>query len=113
MVRKYTKKRDESGNEVRRSFSDDDLIAAVTAVHNGWLTVRLAAERYGITKSTLARSVNEQTAISDVTKKHIGRNTLLSEEEERLLIESIVTLGEFGFSRDKDDILEIVKNYLQ
>lgn len=89
-----------------RQFDDDSLQRAVEAVRSGRLTVRKAAEQYNIPKSTINRKVRG---------KHmnpVGHPTVLSREDEEMLVQNIVIAGNWGFPFSRKDIQYVVKSYL-
>lgn len=69
------------------------------------LSVRRAAEKYRIKKSTLHDYLKQKHA------KPVGRETVLSHDEELLVCHRIMTLAEWGFPLDMFDLRMLVKAY--
>jgi hypothetical protein len=80
---------------------------AVMAVKNKRLTVRAAAERYGVPRSTL------QDKCKGIHEHRHGRPTVLSEAEESHLANNILLLSaEWGFPFSHVDLKHFIKSYL-
>ncbi|XP_066943531.1 uncharacterized protein [Macrobrachium rosenbergii] len=80
---------------------------ACDAIRKGDLSVRQAAFQYGFSKSTLHDAV---------TRKHIkksGGQTILTNEEEAIIVDHLLTLSQWGFPLDMSDLRVLIKMYLQ
>ena len=94
------------GNKRRRGYEEEDLEEAVRAVKEG-LSVRKAAEQFGVPRQTILDHVHD-----DEIFKNIGRPTVLTEEEETLLMEYIDLMAKWGFPFSGHDLRCFVKSYL-
>ena len=84
------------------------LQAAVDAVVSGQLTLRLAAERFNIPKSTI-----RDHSSGDLTRSGAGRPTLLTELEEKSIVRSCQYLAEIGFGIDRGLVEVVIYKYLK
>ena len=98
MVRHYKPKIDAAGNPVRKKLGGSNLQRAIDAVHTNTLSQRQAAVLYGITRATLQRYLDDYSPT--VVKKTAGHPTVLTLEEEQLLVHATIAGGYFGFPRD-------------
>jgi hypothetical protein len=89
----------------RKGYTEDDLQEAVNMVKQG-SSFRVACSTYNIPKTTLIDRVNETH--SGVQ----GRPTVLSPEEEKIIIEMVELLSVWGFPFTQDDLRFFVKSYL-
>lgn len=87
-------------------YDQSVLDEAVQAVKEGRLSVRAAAEQYGIPKSTL------QDRVNDTHGKTHGRPTVLSAEEEDYIVNMLKQCGDWGFPLTQVDLQMFVKHYL-
>ena len=88
-------------------YDKNDLERALSAVKNRSMTVRAAAERYGVPKSTL------QDKCKGLHKQRHGRPTVLSQNEESHLSKNILLLAaEWGFPFSHTDLKHFIKSYL-
>ena len=78
---------------------------AVNKIRNG-MSIRVAAEKYCIPKSTLADKVK------GLHSKPVGRPTALTKEEEDLIVERLLLLGEWGYPLTTRDLRLTIKSYL-
>ncbi|XP_066947082.1 uncharacterized protein [Macrobrachium rosenbergii] len=79
---------------------------ACDAIRKGDLSVRQAAFQYGFSKSTLH---------DGVTRKHIkksGGQTILTDEEEAIIVDRLLTLSQWGFPSDTFELRVLIKMYL-
>ena len=81
--------------------------AAATAVSSGQLSLRVAAERFGIPKSTI-----RDHSSGDRTRIGAGRPTLLTELEEKGIVRSCQELSEIGFGVDRHIVGLVIHKYL-
>lgn len=103
MPRKYKRK---IGARKYRDYSTDLLEEALTrVVDDGWAIYR-AAEHYTIPYGTL---YNKYKGLHG--KKH-GGPTVFTQEEERIIIESATTCGDWGFPISIEDLQMITKSFL-
>ena len=90
-----------------KTYSCEKLQRALHAVASSDISVRRAAEEYGIPRSTLW-----DHASGRVTGLRSGPPTYLTEEEERELEMFLVGCAKVGFPRSRQDVMEIVSNKL-
>ena len=89
----------------RGGYSEEDVQAAVQEMKAG-MSARAASERYGIPRSTLL------DRCAGVHSAKQGRPTVLKEEEEAVIVEMLLLLGEWGFPFTSEDLRHFVKSYL-
>jgi hypothetical protein len=89
----------------RQGYTEEDLEEAIDMVQAG-ASLRAASQTYNIPKTTLIDRLNNTH--SGVQ----GRPTVLTAEEEALIIEMVDLLGVWGFPFTKDDLRHFVKSYL-
>ena len=90
----------------RHAYDQGAMAEAITAVKNKEMSIRQAAGFYGVPKSTL------QSRANDLTTDRLGRPTVLTQVEEKLLVERLILMGEWAFPLTKNDIRHVVKSYL-
>lgn len=95
------------GIPLRRNYSQEDLQEAIEAVTAGRMSLREASCTYGVPKATLCDRTKENG-----TSGKLGRPTELSEEEENLLVERLILLGQWGFPLTKVGLRKLVQEYL-
>lgn len=88
---------------VNRKYTDIDVHRALDEIQNG-ASISESARKFGIPRSTLS-------------EKHSGRlptehRTILSSEEEALLVKWMFHVGEAGFPVNKDQLLDSVQMIL-
>jgi hypothetical protein len=103
MPSKY--KRD-PGSRKYKYFSDESVHKAMDSVIRTKMSIRKAAEKYNITKSTLQRKLKGENL-----NPH-GGQTALSVEEESVLVQGILETANWGFPLQKYDVRLLVKCYL-
>ena len=64
------------------------------------------AKQFGVSKSTL------HDYVSKIHVKKPGSQTVLTEDEEKVLVSRVITMGKWGFSLDAMDLRMLVKSYL-
>ncbi len=92
-------------NKYRKGYTEDDLQEAVNMVKQG-SSFRAACSTYNIPKMTLMDRVNETHGGTQ------GRPTVLTPEEETIIIEMVELLSDWGFPFTQDDLRHFVKSYL-
>jgi hypothetical protein len=83
------------------------MVAAVEAVEHGKLSLRRAAEEYGIPKSTLQDRVSGKVGMD----ARSGRR-LLSEYEEKKLVEFLIGCASVGYAKSRKEVLILVQHIL-
>ena len=88
--------------------NETQIQLAIASLESGeQKSLRMAATTYGVSKSVLH---------DRMTGKHtsaLGRVTILSETTEQLLVQLIVKMSDIGFSLTRNELLELVTNYLK
>lgn len=90
----------------RGRYSQENLSQAVAEVQNKTMTLGEASKHFQVPKTTLHNRVKE--TVSD----QMGRPTELSQEEEKILVERVLLLGNWGFPLTKRDLCQLIKKYL-
>lgn len=103
MGRTYKRK---IGNRHYKNYDEDKIQNAVQAIHGGQLSYREAAKRYGIPWKTLWNKVKGKHT------QTVGGQTLLTEVEERHLVDVVLAASEFGSPLTAFDLRMVVKKYL-
>ena len=70
------------------------------------MSVRQASEKFGVPRSTL------HDRATDSVKETLGRPTQLSPQEESIIVERAILMGEWGFPLVRRELRELVKGYL-
>ena len=86
--------------------SDKQLDIAVNKVLNGELSVRIASALYCVPKSTLS-----DRCLGKHSKKE-GRQQVIDEPEEKILVDRILVLAKWGFPLNCTDLKHLVKSSL-
>ncbi|KAJ8931131.1 hypothetical protein NQ314_016012 [Rhamnusium bicolor] len=97
-------------DEVRRkykSYNEKSMKNAVSQVKNETLIVKRAAEMYGINRSTLINHLKNYKC------KAVGRPTVLTLQEEKLLVNSLIKLAEWSSGLDRFKLRICVQDYLK
>ncbi|XP_063239266.1 uncharacterized protein LOC134540445 isoform X1 [Bacillus rossius redtenbacheri] len=102
MVRKHARK----PGSTYAAYSNKAMEDAMKAVSEGKLSIRSAAEKYSVNRCTLNRK------LKGVHVQPYGRPPALSQDEEAVLLKSIITAAEWGFPLSCLDVRFIVKQYL-
>lgn len=87
-------------------FRQDDLEDALREVSTGNLSIRMAAERYGVPKSTIHRKFHGKNF------RKPGRQTIFSEADEKHIVHGILTASKWGFPLNGTEIRNIIKTFL-
>lgn len=103
MARKHKR---EHGSRKYHDFSEEKLQLAVEAVRNKQLSLRKAAERYGVPKSTINRKLNSKNM------SKYGRPPALSTVEKHCLVENLQAAAKWGLPLTEFDVRLVVKKYL-
>lgn len=85
-------------------YSEQDLQNALLAVENG-MSFYKASQIYNIPKTTLLYKKSGKTPMA----RRMGPETILSEEEENLIVKWIFYVGDRGFPVSKDYLLDSVQ----
>ena len=93
----------------KQHWSQEALIAALDGIREEKLSLREAAARYGIPKSTIATYMSGKSVLS----KKPGPSTILLPLEEQKLVDYALHMSEIGYGRTKDQLLEMVKKLIE
>eukprot|EP00118_Oscarella_pearsei_P023041 m.271081 g.271081 ORF g.271081 m.271081 type:complete len:259 (+) comp40549_c0_seq5:2584-3360(+) len=80
---------------------------AVRALEEGQMTVREAAETFGVPKSTL----HDRLKKPDELKSTRGRPTVLTQVEELGIVRACISLSSIGFGLSRDHVGKLVSRY--
>lgn len=103
MVRNYVKK---IGPRGHCRYSQETKNKAIEEVRNRQISIRGAAQKYGVPYATLNDAIKGKHPLK------IGRPTALSNIEESKLVEILMTCANWGFPLTNVDTKKIVKCYL-
>jgi hypothetical protein len=88
--------------------NETQIQLAIASLESGeQKSLRIAATTYGVSKSVL------HDRMTGKHKSALGRVTILSETTEQLLVQLIVKMSDIGFSLTRNELLELVTNYLK
>ena len=93
-------------NNYRTSYNSEDMARAVAQVKKQKMSVREAALEYGVKRSTLHDIVRGKVA------EGVGRPTVLDKEEEKLIVERLLLMSEWGFPMTCKELRHLIKAYL-
>ena len=88
------------------SNKESRLQAAIDAIASTSLSIREAAERYDIPKSTLYDHVSGKKRCG------VGRPTVFTVDEEKAIVRSCQVLAEAGFSLNRFIVGNVIHNYI-
>ncbi|KAJ0169285.1 hypothetical protein K1T71_015169 [Dendrolimus kikuchii] len=94
------------GGSYTKKYTEEDIIKAIEAVRNG-MPKKTASTKFGVPRPTLQFRLSSQ-----FVKSRPGPTTILTEDEEKTLVEWIITCSRKGFPRRKEDILLSVEQFL-
>ncbi len=90
----------------RSKYDPQTLKHAINAVKEKRMSMSEAARHYKIPKTTLSDRLHERVSES------LGRPTVLSREEELIIVERLQMMGEWGYPMTVLDLRLLVKAYL-
>lgn len=93
---------------LKNRWSDQQLLAAKTAVTSKRMSRRAAAKEFGIPLTTLCDHLRGKS-----TKRYGGGPTILTKSEEHEIVVACQTLQQFGFPMTRDIVGKIVSDYLK
>ncbi|CAH2090565.1 unnamed protein product [Euphydryas editha] len=89
-----------------KKYTEEDILKAIEEVQNG-MPKKAAATKFGVPRATI------QFRLSSLfVKSKPGPNTVLTEDEEKVLVDWIITCCKKGFPRRKVDIMLSVEQFL-
>lgn len=74
------------------------------------MTVSTASIQYGVPYTTLYRIVGDLD--KQKPRNKLGGQTVLSPAEETMIVDSLIKCSEWGFPLTKNDIRNVVRDYL-
>lgn len=89
-----------------RQYDENVINNVIAAIKKKEISINKAAKKFKISKGTLINRVNNQHT------KPVGCPLVLSKTEEDTLIAYIVTVSNWGFPFDKNDLCHLTKLYL-
>ena len=87
----------------RSKYSQESLDKAIEDFQSGKFSLRSAAKEYGVPKTTLENRVKGKST------DELGRPKVLSPDEENVLVERLMLLGDWGFPLTNNDFRHIIK----
>ena len=91
-----------------KSWTQQDLANAVEAIGKKELSIRKAGQAYGVPKSTLFDYLKDNTDV----EKRLGPETVLTSDEESVLVDWAIEMSRIGYGRTRQQICEMVKQIL-
>lgn len=96
-----------SRKDLKRSYSVDELETAVEQIRTSELSYRQAESKYGIPRSTLY-----DHAAGRVTSCRRGPPTVLTHDEEKMLVDWTLHMADIGYGRTREQLCLTVKQIL-
>lgn len=106
MPRQYKRKVDDRR---KRKYTEEDFCKAVSAIQKKGLSLRKAASKFKVPKSTLSEHMAKSSPSKFV---NLGRKTALSSLEEKVLVDLMTECAKWGFPLKIIDVRTLVKEYL-
>ena len=88
-------------------YSAESMQRAVIDVKENAMSIKKAAFVHSVNRTTLLNHLKAYRS------GPVGRPTLLTNDEERVIVHALIKLGEWGFGVDRNAVQCIVKDYLQ
>ena len=104
--RKLNKKTTNKLKISRQNYSPRELQEAVEMLNSKQMSLRVAAAAYGVPSTTISDHKNK---VSKSNK--IGRPPILSQEIEKLLVDGLIKLADWGFGLTELQIKRIIQKY--
>jgi len=104
MKKKSTKGFSRKGN-YRHKYTPALIKQALQQVTDKTMSLNAAAKEYGIPKATLHDRMKFRT-------EKVGRPTVLTEDEEEIIVERLLVLSGWGFPLNSNDLKFLIKAYL-
>jgi transposase-like protein len=90
----------------RQKYSPELLKEAVQMVKTKQMSFRVASEAFGVPSTTISDN------LKSISKSNqLGRPPVLSEEIEKLLVDALIKLADWGFGLTKIQIKQVIQNY--
>ena len=90
----------------KRSYDQTLMNQAVAAVQSKSMSLRAAARAYAVPRSTLFDKVTNRTPLAPSPR------TILSAAEEQKLVEWTLHMGQIGYGRTRNELLDMVTHHL-
>lgn len=90
----------------RTKYRQEDMERAINAVKEKRMGAREAAKHYEVPRTTL------QDRLTQKSKNLLGRPTVLTAEEESIIVERLLIMGRWGFPLNRHDLAHLIKAYL-
>jgi len=90
----------------RSKYSKEQLESAIRTYKAGKMSLSEVSKQFNVPTSTLCDRINKKV------KGTLGRPTVLSREEEEILVERLIMHGEWGFPLTSEDVRTVIKDYL-
>jgi transposase-like protein len=103
---KKKKDRKSRKGNYRTKYNQEAMRQAVQAVADKRMTMTEASKHYQVPKTTLHDRLHERVS------ERVGRPTVLSPEEEQIIVERLVLMGEWGYPLTCRDLRQLIKSYL-
>ena len=90
----------------RSKYDDKNLQLAISAVEKKEMKLAEAAKHFGVPKTTL------YDRLSGKSKPQLGRPTELTAEEEEIIVDRLLLMGDWGLPLTNRDLRVLIKEYL-
>lgn len=90
-------------------YSHQNMLDAVAAVKEGKMGYKKACKAFGVTRSALQKRVQGKVSLES---HGAGHPTVLSSETEKELVECLKIMGKWGIGLIRDELLDIVGQYV-
>lgn len=92
----------------KRQYDKESINKAILFVENKEGSIRQAAKLFGVPRTSIIYKLANPN-----TKFKSGPDSILTDEEEKALVNYIISFGKRGFPRKKEDILDSVQFFLE
>ncbi|KAJ3661313.1 hypothetical protein Zmor_005712 [Zophobas morio] len=92
----------------RRNYTKEQMSKAIDAVGRG-MAIATAAKAFSVPRTTLLDKISGRSSLE--TK--MGPNTVLTQHEEKILEDWIMSLSDMHYSIKKDELLDSVQHIIQ
>lgn len=87
-------------------YQERDLIEAIDKVKSGEMSIYRAHRTYNVPRTTIKNHVDGKS-----TSFRIGRPPLLSEHQEKLLLDLVIQLAEWGYPLEREEFKSTAKYF--
>ncbi len=92
----------------KANYTREDLEKAILSVKSGNLSSYKAEKSFGVPRSTILNHVSGKTKGFAV-----GRPRAFNSEQERLIVDFVITLSEYGYPPDRFKMKKIATNFAE